>query len=700
MSRIQTPIQWALLALTGTVLISCGGGGGSATGSSSPSPSTPTVSGVAATGAPIAGAAITLTDANGKTVSTTAAADGSYSLDTTGLVAPFAIVASGAVGDAQTIQTSVVTTAPAAGTSSTVNINPLTTAIATAVSASSDPTAIVSSLSSVTSASIANATSILNQALGGLASASGANANFNPISDTVSANGTGLDRLMDNMTFSVQPGTGAILFAKDGITFDDMAATSTAPTPYTPNSNNALVLSNTSTAASALPGSLVIRDYTVANFLQSALNACFAISSSNGRASNALCTSALSTPDYLNNGKTITQDLSSWMTAVYDGATFSRPEIIRFYTPTRALVKLSGTRTDGVVFSLQTVIEKATVSSNVSTESANGTWQLVGNQRSYNVSISGMAMRQVELNSNYSIPSGYFSAFSPLIDITVNNLANTVFSAQGGNATNPGTSCSGSACSYVAVYGSGLPNNGLIYKRNTSNSSCNTQLVLATNLASTPSSCTSVYKINGIAVDPTKNLNAAFDSVVGNSQGGSIASIVNYSTTGRAAVDTTISGIAPFAPYVFKIFDGTTGNTTYIVEHLRGRPPTTAELANYKWLELSSATLNQMYSTGTNPFPGGASINISWTRSQFALPAYSSYTQFQSQTASLQSLSLGLPVSSLVGLVSATITNPNAAFPAAPTANQSSPYGGRSWIGLTAKDQTDTKIYSAWSYSN
>ncbi|MBU3556831.1 hypothetical protein ICN18_04230 [Polynucleobacter sp. Ross1-W9] len=693
----------ALACIIILTLTACGGGGGSSSSSSTPGSSS--VSGVAATGAPLSGALILLTDKNGKTANTTANEDGTYSIDVTGLTAPFVIVATGAVGDAQTTQASIVSDAPAAGSSSTANINPLTNAIATLLSSGSDPAALSSNLGSVTATSISNATALLNTALGGLASASGAKSNFNPMTDTATANGTGFDRLLDNLTFGVQPGTGAILFAKDGATIDDMAPTSTAPSPSTPNSSNALLIASNTSSLSALPSSLVVRDFTVANYLQDALNKCFAIPYASGRASNALCTTGIAAPDYLNNAKTLVQDLSGWMNTTYDGATFKKPEIIRFFTPTRALVKISGLRADGVYFSLLTVISKVTVSGNTSSESPNGTWQLTGNQRSFNVGITGMAMRQIEVNSSYSIPSAYFSAISPFIDLTVNNLSSTIFASSGGNASNPGTSCTGSACSYVNVTGPGLPVAGLFYKRNTSNSSCNTQLVLAVDITTNMSGagCTSVYKLNGVAIDPNKSLDVAFDpSIRANSQGGSIAAIANYTASGRASVDAVIGAITPFTPYVFKIYDGTTGNTTYVVERLKGRPPTTAELAKYQWLELDQATLDQMYSTAANPFPGGATINIGWKRSAFALPAKSAYIQFQSSTQSLVSLNKNLPVSATIGSVTASITNTSGVFPSAPTASTvpSGTYRGRSWIGVQGRDPSDTVIYSAYSYSN
>ena len=63
-----------LLPAAAAVLVACGGGGG---GSSSQI--TNSISGVAAIGAPISGALITLRDVNGKTVSVSADTSGEYS---------------------------------------------------------------------------------------------------------------------------------------------------------------------------------------------------------------------------------------------------------------------------------------------------------------------------------------------------------------------------------------------------------------------------------------------------------------------------------------------------------------------------------------------------------------------------------------------------------------------------------------------
>ena len=188
----------------------------------------------------------------------------------------------------------------------------------------------------------------------------------------------------------------------------------------------------------------------------------------------------------------------------------------------------------------------------------------------------------------------------------------------------------------------------------------------------------------------------AFDPAIRTSnQGGAIATIANYSTTGMSSVDSSISSVLPYSPYVFEIHNGVTNSVTYIVERLRGRPPTTDELSKYKWLELTDATLAKMQ-PGANEFAGGSSIDISWTRSKDALPAFSTFVQFQQTSvfSTLVSQSSGFPVSNNVGTINATVVNHNANFPSPIVGG-----GGRSWIGLMARTTDGTLNYSAWSYS-
>lgn len=103
-------LKWLLSLLAAAFLLAgCGGGGGG-------DPSTTSITGTVATGAAMTGT-VDLVDANGATRQATIASDGSFSLDTTGLAAPFILRASGS-----TILFSLADEA-----SGVFNITPLTT---------------------------------------------------------------------------------------------------------------------------------------------------------------------------------------------------------------------------------------------------------------------------------------------------------------------------------------------------------------------------------------------------------------------------------------------------------------------------------------------------------------------------------------------------------------------------------------------
>ena len=77
---------WAAVVATAT-LVACGGGGGS-TPPPAPAPSA-TVSGTAASGAPLANLVVTLKDSTNHAVTATTSVSGDFTLDTSGLAPPF-----------------------------------------------------------------------------------------------------------------------------------------------------------------------------------------------------------------------------------------------------------------------------------------------------------------------------------------------------------------------------------------------------------------------------------------------------------------------------------------------------------------------------------------------------------------------------------------------------------------------------------
>jgi hypothetical protein len=124
------PYRLAVLVLTLT-LAACGGGGGGGD-SGTPAPTTPpTLRGVAATGAPLVSAQVSVVDGQGKAVgtATTHAADGSYSLtlSVTSPAAPLFIQARGmdATGSMQVLHSTV----PAISAAMVGHVTPLTNAV-------------------------------------------------------------------------------------------------------------------------------------------------------------------------------------------------------------------------------------------------------------------------------------------------------------------------------------------------------------------------------------------------------------------------------------------------------------------------------------------------------------------------------------------------------------------------------------------
>lgn len=206
---VRAPTARVLIALFASVLLlaGCGGGGGNSQGSAaSPPPSSAATSflihGVAATGAPMAGAAIEVRDATGAVVATaTADATGSYFLTVPSTaVAPF--VVSAASVDGVTLYSPL-----ASAGASTVNVTPVTTVITAQLSPTGDPSQLAAQLNagaaSFDAAKVASVVAGVTQALQPLLANAGVD--IDPITGTFSADGTGYDRLLNSLAVTVRP---------------------------------------------------------------------------------------------------------------------------------------------------------------------------------------------------------------------------------------------------------------------------------------------------------------------------------------------------------------------------------------------------------------------------------------------------------------------------------------------------------------
>lgn len=172
-----------------------------------PSPSTATtatLTGVVATGAPVAGAAVKVYDATGTEVaSATSSATGEFSVTVPATSnAPFVLIATPADGDDPMVSTLAVKQ------NSVANINPLTHAIAARLSFSGDPTKLADEVkggtATVSAATLQTRTDEIMSSIEPLLTAAG-QTKVSPVTTAFKADGTGMDRVLDTVAVAVVP---------------------------------------------------------------------------------------------------------------------------------------------------------------------------------------------------------------------------------------------------------------------------------------------------------------------------------------------------------------------------------------------------------------------------------------------------------------------------------------------------------------
>lgn len=191
------------------LMAGCGGGGSGGTGATALS-----VTGVAAAGAPLIGT-VTLKDSSStsRQLSTSTAANGSFSFDVSGLTAPFLLQATGtAAGHSYTLYSMV-------SSAGNCSINPLTHLAVTMANAGQDPSGVFMSPTparmQTLSGSLQAAVMTVQSKLAPLITQVGA-ASANIITDQYSANSQGLDLLFDLATFTIGNGSLSITSASNG----------------------------------------------------------------------------------------------------------------------------------------------------------------------------------------------------------------------------------------------------------------------------------------------------------------------------------------------------------------------------------------------------------------------------------------------------------------------------------------------------
>lgn len=201
-------VRMLLLSSTVALLTACGGGGSSGSGSDDAGTGSATISGTAAAGAPVIGQ-VTVKDANGTLRTVDIRADGGYSLNVSGLTAPFVFRAQGQVGGREIILVSAATSADINGT---INITPFTDLIVANMAGQLASSYFDSpDFSALTADELNAAKTQLTQRLLPVLTSVGMEAGFDLLRSAFSADHTGIDAVLDVVRVTVDANTNTAL---------------------------------------------------------------------------------------------------------------------------------------------------------------------------------------------------------------------------------------------------------------------------------------------------------------------------------------------------------------------------------------------------------------------------------------------------------------------------------------------------------
>ncbi|WP_175963305.1 hypothetical protein [Burkholderia pyrrocinia] len=604
----RTPVVLGIAAL---VLTACGGGSDSSSGGSPP-PAAQTVSGVAAAGAAMQGATVTLVDATGKSTDCPAdATTGAFHCTVTGMTAPFALSAVGNVADSQATLISLSATA---GTQ-TINITPLTNAIAATI-VGDNPTKLLGNTgllqSKVTAQAVAGTVQAYSAALADVLAATG-NTGADLIAGPLTAGAPGLDRLLDQLKVNVLPDGGVQISSVAGTSSDTPAQLQLAPGVAPQAGDKAslpVVATINGVPLSSLPSASDLAS------LQAAFNQCFAGTTAVARLGGGVpACSRLVVDDvasgalnagvpaaYLNNGMSSQQEFGTAPGIVADdamnNASFSLPEVIRVVAGDTMWVKLSWTRADGIRDGMQQHVQLA-VKEGARTSGDAG-WRVIGNRRAVLSKVNANAQKWDWLNP--ANPSTGTNAFVDSLNLQVGIV-----------------DADGKAVDFAIVKGPGLRNGVFLQP---SSGTCDT-LNIRAQIASgqTPaqlaalakgSQCRNNYRLAGVAQDPA---NQGVFTWPGDAPRNNTA----WSKPQLSAAE--LADIKPFSAYTIDLYqNGSTAAPakSYTVR-LRTPSPLPDALRQYQWHDPAQSTRDMLTPGTAGTFAGGATFPLGWT-SKAGLP--------------------------------------------------------------------------------
>jgi hypothetical protein len=687
----STPLfMCAALLLSG-----CGGGGSSSSTSTSSSGTTSSISGVAASGAPLANANVTVTCSDGSTQNGTTNDKGEFTITLgASCAAPYVLVAKSESGDG--VQSLVSVFPDAISGAARANITPLTHAISATLASDGNPLSLARNIATeknnITPAAVTSRNQAIVSSLSGMLTNANIQGTPNLITTEFSANRTGLDKILDNLSVEVNP-SGVNITNLSGNKVDDMGHLSGASVAPDLASNSISI--NKSTNFNASIGTLpnAIQSADLADAATAALNACFQLPAASrintaGDLQGACATLASNhlASDYKHDGKNIAQEWNAMMrNTAYDKAVFQKPEIIRYFSDspadTRALFRMGIIRANGAGEWYVSVVEKS--------NNTGGALKLRGNQREFRVGVNAYVSREEQVLEKSVRTDGIVR--DRAAGVHYHSGLNIQFT---GNAANP--------VRYVKVTGPGLPTAGLILRPV---SGCS-YWAIAPSITTTPTTCTSLYRMQYRKAGASEKDSPYFVN-------GFNSSDLFFART--RVSDSAIKDIKVFSAYRFQIFKVGNGTTTPdydYIERLRGRPITLGTNSDIegKLAEVDKLVFNAGLAASTkaliNPdlstrFTGGSSIKIDWANSPGAAPANSFQAQFRAQGGLSGTLYQDdQDVSPTATTV--TLTNP-------PIGNAPGGWGGTGidksnqdnfmLIQLRARDKaTDLQFFNNWRY--
>lgn len=614
-------INYVALILA-SLLAGCGGSGG---GGGSGSASSTSFSGVAATGAAVQDAVVTLYySAGSKTCVVNDVNTGAFSCDTTGLTGPFLLSVTG-TGNETSLTLVSATTSP----TGRVNITPITNAIV-ATTAGADPATLTFSALKTkldaTPTALNDAKMAYQVLLADVMTATG-NSGGDLLSGNLVVGNSAQDKLLDALKIEVLP-TGTITLATVAGMSDDAPKVLNIPVTNTPAQVSGTAKTNIPTTATV--GGVVVdlasKPFSASDmvFLQQSLTKCFNSTVAQRQAGNTICTDIavddVPAPSllpgaptaYVSNGMTATQQFSGYFNdSGMNNARFGLPQIVRVQGKdgtgkvNKAWVNFTWVRGDGLVDALDTIVQIVKTAS-----VSDSGWRFVGNGRAVLSRVRPYASRRAWLNP--TLKTTGTDAYVSELQVAVGTVDKNNIPVDFAIVTGPGLPTAGlymlpslGVCNYLNITTQLIA--GDVTGDNASVAAAKTA---ASNVAYTKkSNCSNRFRVSGVAVNPANQ--GSFSWPVG---------FRNYLSTPLS--DAQVTAIVPFSIYNFRIYQNGVATAPAYNYDMRIRTGLVAptDLRSYQWQDIAQTTLNTLDPTNAAAYTGATTFPVTWT-SKAGLPS-------------------------------------------------------------------------------